>query len=151
MIAVARWVAVSALLACPIAANAQAVTYDFTGTIITGPAANGYAGGPTGGYAADTGSVAGTFTFDFANANPAQSSGTVATAPAWGVENWTGTNQTGPQSVPGNVFATTLVGTSAGDAGLSYSTASPPSSYWSVSGVQSNVTPNYTGAPQYTA
>jgi hypothetical protein len=149
---IAKWVAVFALLACPMAVDATAVTFDFTGTIITGLAVNDYAGPPTGIYAGDTGTVSGTFAFDFANENPAQSSGTIATTTGWSVENWTGTNQSGPQTAPGNVFSTTLVGTGAGDVGLSYSTAVPPP-FWGISGVQADLSfdEQYFGSPQYIA
>jgi hypothetical protein len=149
---IAKWVAVFTLLACPIAANAQAVTYDFTGTIITGPGPNLYVTGPpTGFYAGDTGTVSGTYTFDFAYNNPALASGAFSTATGGNVENDTGTNPNivTPQTAPGNVFSSTLVGTSAGDVGLSYSTTL--ATFWSNSSVEANPLSSWTGSPQYDA
>jgi hypothetical protein len=138
---IAKWVAVSALLACPIAANAQAVTYDFTGTIITG----------SGIYTGDTGTVSGTYTFDFAYNNPALASGTFSTATGGNAENETGTNFTTPppQTAPGLVFSSTLVGTSGGDVGLAYS--STVGAFSSGSRVLADPTADSAGAQQYSA
>jgi hypothetical protein len=151
---IAKWAAVFAMLACPIAALAQAVTYDFTGTIITGPTANSYATAPSGIYAGDTGTVSGTYTFDLAYNNPALVPGTFGMAGGDAL-NATGTNPNlpQPQTAPGNVFSTTLVGTSAGDAGLSYTTAAPQGQYSSISGVQATLSfgVEYYGNPQYIA
>jgi hypothetical protein len=130
--------------------NSTAVTYEFTGTIITALAANDFAGPPTGLFAGDTGTVSGTFTFDFANANPALSTSVSTTG--FHVENWSGTGPGSPQpqTAPGNVFSTTLVGTSAGDVGLSYSTSSP-GTYESSSYVDARSGTNYSGSQLYLA
>jgi hypothetical protein len=147
---IAKWIAVSALLACPLAANAQAVTYDFMATIITEPPPVGYPTAPDGNYTGYAGTVSGTYTFDFAYNNPALASGTFSTVTGGNAVNLTGTNPAPqPQTTPGNVFSSTLVGTSAGDVGLSYSSTLGTFSSFSV--VQANPSANYPGAPQYNA
>jgi hypothetical protein len=62
-----------ALMAAPIAANAQAVTIDFKGTIADA----------SGIFAGDTGTIAGSYVFNYSNADPTQSAGTVGSALGW--------------------------------------------------------------------
>src|SRR5580692_2757262 len=60
----------------PLAAHAQAVTYDFSGTVFE--VFGIYGSIPVGA------TVTGTYTFELANASPAQSTGTIgSTAAAW--------------------------------------------------------------------
>ncbi len=63
-----------AALAVPIAANAEAVTYDFTGVVANGTTFPGISIGST---------VTGTYTFDYSYTNPAQSTGTVGSSAGW--------------------------------------------------------------------
>lgn len=102
-----------ALLVGTVAANATAVTYDFTGTVT---AASGI-------YASAGTTVTGTYTFDVSAANPSQSSGTVGdTSNPWisGAYGGAVFSSTTPGSL---VFATTL-----DSGGVSYSVTSPGSS-----------------------
>jgi hypothetical protein len=62
-----------ALMAAPIAANAQAVTIDFQGTIAD-------ASGIFAGY---TGTITGTYVLNYFNADPTQSAGTPGSALGW--------------------------------------------------------------------
>lgn len=62
-----------ALMAAPIAASAQAVTIDFMGTITDA----------SGIFAGDTGTITGTYVFNYSNADPTQSAGTVGSALGW--------------------------------------------------------------------
>ena len=63
-----------AALAVPIAANAEAVTYDFTGVVANGTTFPGISIGST---------VTRTYTFDYSYTNPAQSTGTVGSSAGW--------------------------------------------------------------------
>lgn len=66
--------AATALLAGPLGANAASVTFDFTGTVNS--ASGIYSSAAVGA------TVTGTYTFDYSNANPAQSTGTIGAPPA---------------------------------------------------------------------
>jgi len=70
-----KWLVTLPLL-LPLGAGAQAITYDFTGYVTSG--------GPTGA------TVTGTYTFNYAEANPSQSTGTV------GSSNWSSNSFGGP-------------------------------------------------------
>jgi hypothetical protein len=62
-----------ALLATPIAANAQPVTIDFKATIVDA----------SGIFAGDTGTITGSYLFNYSNADPLLSGGTVGSASGW--------------------------------------------------------------------
>lgn len=120
---------VLALFGTPFAVHAQAVTFDFTGVVNS-------VYGTTG--ATDGMPVTGTYTFDFANANPVQSSPPYligSTALNWGVINQGGGIFSPPPTPPVSVFwSTAQVGT------LSYSSvAGGP--YASSSGISGSVGP----------
>jgi len=125
------------LLAAPLAAISQkSVTYDFAGTVLTEYGASGYGAPPTGIYANDTGTLSGTFSFTFSNANPVDTVGTISNTSPWVIGNYTG-SIFGSQIAPGLVFSITLDGTSFGDLGLTYASALP-AAYESISGIQFN-------------
>jgi len=70
----------SCLMAAPIAATAEPVTYAFTGTVTSA----------AGSYSGDTGAVTGTITINIANANPGQSTLPVSLISTWVAEEYTG-------------------------------------------------------------
>jgi len=108
---IATWLTALMLLAGPVAAHADAVTYDFVGTVINS--------GGSYSSAAIGSTVTGTYTFNFANENPAQSSGTIGMIndiSGWSSQAFGGTEY-GNALPTGLVFSTTLSGS-----GFSYST-----------------------------
>ncbi|HEY2530032.1 MAG TPA: VPLPA-CTERM sorting domain-containing protein [Xanthobacteraceae bacterium] len=97
-----------AAIAVPIVADAEAVTYDFTGKVIS--TLGSYSAVPTGSL------VSGSFTIDYANINTGQSSGTFVSSEGFDFVNVSGA----PFSTPLNnsfVFSQTVSGT-----GFSYTT-----------------------------
>jgi hypothetical protein len=104
----------TAVLLSPLAANAQTITYNFTGTVV-------YATGVYGAIAAGT-PISGTYTFDFSYSNPSQTGGGGApgnTTTQWTVGSYSGTEFTAPP-VTGLAFSSTAqVG------GFSYASAAP--------------------------
>jgi hypothetical protein len=108
---IATWLTALMLLAGPVAAHADAVTYDFVGTVINS--------GGSYSSAAIGSTVTGTYTFNFANENPAQSSGTIGMIndiSGWSSQAFGGTEY-GNALPTGLVFSSTLSGS-----GVSYST-----------------------------
>jgi hypothetical protein len=102
---------VLALLAGPVAAHADAVTFDFVGTVTY--SSGSYSSAAVGSM------LTGAYTFNFANENPAQSSGTIGTInfiSGWSSQAFGGTEY-GNALPTGLVFSTTLSGS-----GFSYST-----------------------------
>jgi hypothetical protein len=90
----------AALLASPMAANAQDV-YDYTGAITHDSSCSECSPIPIGSQ------VTGTFTFDYANGNPAQSSGAIGSA-GWTVTSYGGGYSSKPSPLPTSlVFAMT--------------------------------------------
>lgn len=84
--------------AAPIAANAAPVVYDFTGTVTE--ADGNYADVAVGA------TITGTYTFDLANANPSQGTGTVGAMSVGGsVANWTASNTGGAGVASNFVFS----------------------------------------------
>jgi hypothetical protein len=103
-------VAVCTLIVCP-AAFSSPVTYDYTGVIIAALSVD---------FSIPVGSqVTGTYTFDYANGNPAQSSGTIGSA------NWIVASKGGPGT--GFPVPTSLVYSFTAQVGsFSYSNHVPP-------------------------
>lgn len=115
-------IAVACLLAIavvPVVANAEAVTYDFTGTVSSSSGIYAVGDGTT---------VTGTYTIDYTNANPTQSSGTVGSTTAdWIAENeGGGSSSTLAPTLAQYVFASTLQSQSGS---VSYST-NPAAGGW---------------------
>jgi hypothetical protein len=92
----------AALLTAPMAANAQAqYVYDYTGAITYDSSCTECSPIAIGSQ------VTGTFTFDYANGNPAQSSGTIGSA-GWTVTSYGGGSSSEPSPLPTSlVFAMT--------------------------------------------
>jgi hypothetical protein len=92
-------------LVAPVAVMAQGVALDYTATITGG----------SGIFASDTGTIGGIYNFNYSNADPGSSSGTVGSALGWA------SISTGPY-----VFSSTAFSTSSGN-NVSYSDGSPGS------------------------
>jgi hypothetical protein len=121
------------LTAASVGANASSVTYDFTGTVTT-------ATGTYSSIAAGT-AVTGSFTINFANANPTQSSGTVGSQTStWASETFGGTEYgTSPPSG-------TVISESVQVGGVSYTSIQPQSTTY---GADSEVQGNTSGSDYY--
>ena len=107
----ARLFTAALLMLGPISANAQTITYNFTGTVVSA----------TGGYSAIAAGtpISGTYTFDFSYSNPSQSGGTPRSTTQWSVGSYGGLAFHTP-TVNGFAFSSTAqVG------GFSYATAAP--------------------------
>ncbi len=103
-----NWFAALSLAFAPLLAHADAVTYDFTGSVISA----------TGIYASVGGPLSGSYTIDLGAANPTQSS-LVSTTNQWTIQTYGGAvyGVSAPPLPTSLVFSSTLTG-----AGLSYST-----------------------------
>jgi hypothetical protein len=120
-----------AFVLSPLAANAETVTYDFTGLVRS--TYGMYSPIPIGT------TITGTFTFDYAAADPTQSNGTVG-SPSWTLNGGGGT-YTGTNPVTMLLFTTTA---SVDFGNYSYSTP-PVSSYYSYATVQGYSGTDYRG------
>jgi len=87
-----------AIVTAPIAANANPVTYDFTGTVNSAYGTYGAAGS----------AISGSFTINFAAANPSQSSGSLGSTSATWLEQSLGGSEFGTPPPTAPVFNITL-------------------------------------------
>ena len=119
----------AALMAGPLAANASAVTYDFTGVVTSA----------TGAYASAGATVSGTYTFDIGAGIPSQSSFPVSYTSYWYSQAGGGQYGGGGAVPSALVFSSVLT-----SGGISYS-STLPSSFGSVSDVYDYNENSYTG------
>jgi hypothetical protein len=118
---ISKWLTALALLVGPVAANATAVTYDFTGNVT----------GASGIYASAGATVTGTYTIDVGAGNASQSVLPVSFSSVWYSQAYGGTVY-GPPTPSSLVFASTL-----SSGGVTYGNTTP-SSAGSDSSVEGN-------------
>jgi hypothetical protein len=78
---ISKWLTALVLLSWPVIRTAEAVTYNFTGSVYEASDSFGAA------YLLGVQSVYGTFTLDYGSANPSQTTGTIGSPDGWSVAN----------------------------------------------------------------